>query len=245
MQATPATVTLTIDDRQVQAVAGETVLDAARRAGIPIQTLCDVPGLSAWAGCRLCLVEVSDWGRWVPACGAPVRAGMVVSTNTDELRGHRRSVVEALLAEGNHICAVCVTNGHCELQDAAAEAGVDHVEPGYRWPLLPVDASHPRFVFDPNRCILCTRCVRTCAEVEGAHVWDINFRGARSELVADGGIPWGESLSCTSCGKCVEECPTGALFVKGATAGEMRHHPELVGELTAKRRAHAAAETAP
>ena len=118
---------------------------------------------------------------------------MAVTTNSDNLAHHRLMALELLFAERNHICAVCVSNGHCELQALAQTLGVTHVRYPYNYPRLPVDTSHPRFVLDHNRCILCSRCVRVCDEIEGAHVWDI--AGARHQLAA--GLrarrPWGES----------------------------------------------------
>jgi bidirectional [NiFe] hydrogenase diaphorase subunit len=226
---------ITVDGRAVRAFSGETVLAAAARAGIPIPTLCAVEGLSVWGGCRVCVVEVAGDHALRPACATAISDGMEVTTASDRLVEHRRQLVELLFAEGNHICSVCVANGGCELQDLAAELRVDHVRFPYQHPDRDVDLSHPRFGLDHNRCILCTRCVRTCAEVEGAHVWDIASRGETSTLVAELGAPWGESVSCTSCGKCVAVCPTGALFDKGAAVGEQRADPEVVSFLTASR----------
>ena len=91
----------------------------------------------------------------------------------------------------------------------------------YNYPRLPVDISHPRYVLDHNRCILCTRCVRVCAEIEGAHVWDVAARGIQSRLVSELNRPWGEAQTCTSCGKCVQACPTGAMAEKGWAVEEM------------------------
>ena len=135
-------------------------------------------GLTPVGACRLCIVEVSGVGRLLPACTTPVQDGMSVTTESPKLAGrYRRITLELLFAERNHVCAVCVSNGHCELQAMAQRLGVTSVRYPYAYPKLAVDVSHPRFVLDHNRCILCTRCVRVCAEVEGAHVWDISSRG--------------------------------------------------------------------
>ena len=125
--------------------------------------------------CRLCIVEVAGVGRLLPACTTPVQDGMSVTTHSEKLTQYRRMALEFLLSERNHQCAVCVSNNHCELQSLAQSLGVTHVRYPYSFPKLPVDISHERYVLDHNRCILCTRCVRVCAEVEGAHVWDISW----------------------------------------------------------------------
>jgi bidirectional [NiFe] hydrogenase diaphorase subunit len=214
--------TLTIDGRLIGARAGQTLLEAAREAGIHIPTLCHLDGLSDVAACRICLVEIGG-GRLQPACVTTVAEDMDVRTETERLRNYRRMIIELLLAERNHVCSVCVANGDCELQDLAVAIGVDHVGLEYQSPSCTVDLSHGRFGLDHNRCILCTRCVRVCDEVEGAHTWDVAGRGTLSRLIADMNQPWGESSTCTSCGKCVMACPTGALFHQGDTVAELDH----------------------
>ncbi|GLI36919.1 bidirectional hydrogenase complex protein HoxU [Geobacter hydrogenophilus] len=214
-------VTLTIDDELVSGRHGETLLQVIREHGMELPTLCHMEGLSERGGCRLCIVEVEGSLRPVPACSTVAQEGMVVRTATDRLIRYRRMIVELLFAERNHYCAVCVSAGNCELQTVAATLGVDHVRYEYLSPRLTMDLSHERFGIDHNRCILCTRCVRVCDEVEGVHTWDVSCRGVRSRVIADLNHPWGRSETCTSCGKCVQVCPTGALFAKGAAVGEM------------------------
>jgi bidirectional [NiFe] hydrogenase diaphorase subunit len=229
--------TVTIDGRQVEAFEGESILDVARRAGVHIPTLCHVDGLSEWGSCRLCLVETSGTSQLRPACFTRIIDDMEVWTDSRRIQDYRRMIVELLFAEGNHVCSVCVSNGHCELQDLAVDMGVDHIRYEYRYPSRRLDASHPKYVFDANRCVLCTRCVRTCDEIEGAHVWDVASRGSDAYIVSGMDQPWGQVGSCTWCGKCVTACPTGALIYKGRTVAEMVHDRSLVGYL-ANARAH-------
>jgi bidirectional [NiFe] hydrogenase diaphorase subunit len=144
-------------------------------------------------------------------------------------------MLELLLSERNHVCAVCVSNGNCELQTMMKEQGLTHTRFPYRYPPYDVDLSHPRFGYDPNRCILCTRCVRVCGEVEGACTWNVMGRGIRSVVATDLNRPWGESATCTSCGKCVQVCPTGALFEKGRAVGEQQKKPDAIAHLLAGR----------
>ena len=193
--------TLKIDGKDVAIEEGATILDAAKDAGVHIPTLCHLEGVSDVGACRLCLVEINGGPRLFPACVTEVAEGMEVQTNTAKLQEYRRMTVELLFAEGNHVCSICVANGNCELQDVAIEVGMDHSRFPYRFPDRKVDVSHPMFAIDHNRCILCTRCVRVCDEVEGAHVWDVAQRGAACYIVSGLNQPWGAVDACTSCGK--------------------------------------------
>jgi bidirectional [NiFe] hydrogenase diaphorase subunit len=212
--------TLTIDGTQISAENHTSVLQAATEAGVKIPTLCHLEGVYDVGACRLCLVEVRGTTKLMPACTTRIYEGMEVKTDSDRLRKYRRLTLELLFAERNHVCAVCVANGHCELQALACSLGLDHVRYDYCNPKWGVDASHRFLGMDHNRCILCTRCVRVCWHIEGAGTKNVAGRGTRSHIISDLNEPWGDSTTCTSCGKCVLSCPTGALFHKGDTAGE-------------------------
>jgi hypothetical protein len=154
-------------------------MDAAKEAGVPIPTLCHMEGVDTMWG----LVACALWKRkaprsYCPACVTAASEGMVIHTQTEKLQSYRRMNVELIFAEGNHVCSICVANGNCELQDVAVEVGMDHSRFSYRFPDRGCDLSHSQFGIDHNRCIMCTRCVRVCDEVEGAHVWDVGSRGA-------------------------------------------------------------------
>ncbi len=226
--------TLVIDGKNVSARAGQTILEVARENNIRIPTLCHLDGLSDVGACRLCVVEVKGSNKLLPACVSTVEEGMEISTSTPRLQKHRRTILELLFAERNHICSVCVANGNCELQSLGQEQGVTHVRFEYRNPDLPVDASNERFTADHNRCILCTRCVRVCAEIEGAHIWDVMGRGVNSMVITDLHQDWGSS-NCTRCGKCVQVCPTGALFDKSKVGTEHPKSPDFLPYLNLMR----------
>jgi bidirectional [NiFe] hydrogenase diaphorase subunit len=212
--------TLRINGVDVAGTDGQSILAVATENGIDIPTMCHLDGLSDTGSCRLCVVEVAGSNKLTPACTTLVTEGMDVTTSSGQLTGFRRTIIEMMFLEGNHVCAVCVANNHCELQNLAEELQIDHFELPPISPKVGIDASHALFAIDHNRCITCARCVRVCDEVEGAHTWDLMGSGIDVRLVTDMGTPWGESTSCTSCGKCVQVCPTGALFEKGRSIGE-------------------------
>jgi bidirectional [NiFe] hydrogenase diaphorase subunit len=227
--------TLTIDGTELGAREDQTVLEVARENRIFIPTLCNLPGLSTVGACRMCLVEVKGVNRLLPACTTVVSEGMEVTVHSERIDRYRRGILELLFAERNHVCSVCVANGHCDLQTLAMKLGMTHVHFPYQYPRMPVDASHERFLVDHNRCILCTRCVRVCDEIEGAHTWDVTARGTNCRVITDLNQPWGQSESCTGCGKCVQVCPTGALSEKGKSVSEMSKRRQFLPYLTLMR----------
>ena len=230
--------TLQVDGVDVAAPEGATILQAVRAAGASVPLLCHLDGLTPVGACRLCLVEIGGSSKLLPACTTPAAEGMEVSTSSEQLQQFRRMAVELFFAEGNHVCAFCVANGNCQLQDVAVEVGMDHSRFPYQYPRRHVDGSHPQFAIDHHRCILCTRCMRVCDEIEGAHVWDMANRGAECQIVAGLDQPWGEVEACTSCGKCVDVCPTGALFHKDDTTAEKQPHRERPQLLRTAREQH-------
>jgi len=203
---------LKIDEKEIEVPEGTTVLKAATMAGIEIPTLCDHPALEPYGGCRLCLVEIEGARTLQPACTLPVSNKMVIKTQTEKVKNARKFVLSMIFSERNHFCPYCQVSGSdCELQNAAYGEGMTHWPIQPNWQPYPVDASHPYFVLEHNRCILCRRCVRACAELVGNFTLGMEERGANTILVADLGVPLGSS-SCISCGVCVQICPTGALI---------------------------------
>jgi formate dehydrogenase major subunit len=224
-------VNIIIDGKQIEIAEGTTVLKAARAADIEIPTLCDHPQLTPYGGCRLCLVEVDGMRTLQPSCTLPVMNNMVIRTDTEKTRDARKFILNMLFSERNHFCPYCqVSGGDCELQNAAYHEGMTHWSLQPNWKPYPVDASHPYLILEHNRCILCRRCVRACGELVGNFTLGFEERGANSTLVADLGIPLGES-TCIGCGTCVQVCPTGALIERwSAYQGretEVEHHKTI------------------
>ncbi len=203
---------LTIDGQTVEVPEGTTVLKAARQAGIDIPTLCDHPQLTPYGGCRLCIVEIDGFRVPQTSCTIPCSNNMNVRTQTPALKKSREFILSMLFSERNHFCPFCqVSGGDCELQNAAYDQEMTHWPFQPAWKTFPVDASHPYYVLDNNRCILCRRCVRACGELVGNFTLGMEERGTDTLLIADVGVPLGTS-TCIQCGTCVQVCPTGALI---------------------------------
>jgi predicted molibdopterin-dependent oxidoreductase YjgC len=207
-------VRMTIDDIAIEAREEATVLEAAREANIYIPNLCADPDLEPQGACRLCLVEVEGEEGLPTSCTLPVAEGMVVRTDTARINDLRRHIVQLLLSDHPTDCLLCAKNQRCELQKVAAYLGVN----GQRYKKLErepvIDDSNPFFIRDSSKCILCGKCVRVCAEVQGRSALETFSDGRFSKIVTAGGDrPIVESL-CESCGQCVAKCPTGALVPK-------------------------------
>ncbi len=233
-----ALVTLTIDNRKVSAEEGQNLLQVIREQGIDMPTLCHLDGLSERGGCRLCVVEEEGSSKLLASCVTAVRENMRVTTGSDRLFRYRRMLVELLFAERNHVCSVCVMNRRCELQSLALRFGVDHLRYDPLYPRLSTDVSHEKYALDHNRCVLCARCVRVCDEVEGVHTLDMMGRGVSCRVIADLNQPWATSRTCTNCGKCVQVCPTGAMYIKETFSAHGEKRPDLPKRIRDGREKH-------
>lgn len=210
-------VTLTIDGRAVTVAQGTSVMRAASQSGGSIPKLCATDSVEAFGSCRLCLVEI-EGRRGTPAsCTTPVEDGMVVHTQTDRLAKLRRGVMELYISDHPLDCLTCSANNDCELQDEAAVVGLRDARYGYEGQNHlgeAIDGSNPYFDFDPSNCILCSRCVRACNEVQGTYALTVDGRGFAAMISAGQSIDDFMSSECVSCGACVQACPTATLQEK-------------------------------
>src|SRR5579862_9371769 len=215
----PATVSLTIDGQEVSVPAGTSVMAAAAMLGAKIPKLCATDMLEAFGSCRLCLVEIEGRKGTPASCTTPVEAGMKVHTQTPRLASLRRGVMELYISDHPLDCLTCSANGDCELQDMAGAVGLREVRYGYGGAnhlRAPTDASNPYFTFESSKCIVCSRCVRACEDVQGTFALTIDGRGFASQVSA-GGVDFFGS-ECVSCGACVQACPTATLNEKSVIA---------------------------
>ena len=199
-----------VDSQTVEAGEGESVLDVCRREGIHVPTLCHLEGLPPSGACRLCIVEVEGAPNLVPSCSYPVAAGMKVRTRTPKVLGARRTIVELLLSNHPDDCLYCGRSGKCDLQRLAQDMGVRQRRFAGKRNEREMDVSSPSLIRDPDKCVLCGKCVRVCEEIQGVAAIDFIGRGSRTFVGAafDRGL---NLSSCVNCGQCVLVCPTGAL----------------------------------
>ena len=212
--ATASAVELVVDGQSLRAPAGTSIMRAAKEAGLDIPKLCATDSLKAFGSCRVCLVAVEGRRGLVASCTEPVQEGMVVHTQTEQVARVRRGVLELYISDHPLDCLTCAANGDCELQDVAGAVGLRTVRyaSGANHLAAAADVSNPYFQFDPAKCIVCSRCVRACDEVQGTFALSIDGRGFAAK-VATGAETFFDS-ECVSCGACVQACPTATLIEK-------------------------------
>ncbi len=206
-------VRLTINGREVTAPKGSTVLEAATRAGIFIPTLCHDPELTSFGACRMCVVEIKGMRNLPASCVTEVADGMVVETDSPAVVEARKTILELLLANHPADCLTCGRNGDCRLQDYAYMYGVKSEPFGGEKHNYPVEDDNPFIIRDMNKCILCGKCVRACAEIQGKNIIDFAYRGFDAKVATAMDVPLSDS-ECVFCGNCVAVCPVGALQEK-------------------------------
>ncbi|NDB25820.1 MAG: formate dehydrogenase subunit alpha, partial [Gammaproteobacteria bacterium] len=219
-------VTLEIDGQRIEVPAGTSVMRAAAEAGVSIPKLCATDTLEAFGSCRLCLVEIDGRAGTPASCTTPVAEGMRIRTQTEKLKSLRRGVMELYISDHPLDCLTCSANGDCELQDMAGAVGLRDVRYGYAGANhldAPKDESNPYFTFDASKCIVCSRCVRACDEVQGTLALTVSGRGFDSKIAASADEKFIDS-ECVSCGACVKACPTATLNEKTVIAiGQPEH----------------------
>ncbi|MFO7905254.1 MAG: NADH-dependent [FeFe] hydrogenase, group A6 [Planctomycetota bacterium] len=203
-------INLHVDGQTVQANEGETILMALRKAGVRVPTLCYMEGLEPTGACRMCVVEVEGMPNLVPSCSYPVVDGASIRTKSEEVLKARKTIVELLLSNHPDDCLYCLRNGKCELQRLAREMGIERRIYRAKRQTRPKDVSSPSITRDPDKCILCGKCVRVCEEVQGVSAIDFIGRGCTAFIgtAFDSGL---NVSSCVNCGQCIVACPTGAL----------------------------------
>lgn len=205
--------TITINKKRVQFENGETILAATRRAGVSVPTLCNMDELAPSGACRICSVEVEGFGTLLPACSYPACDGMIIETHSQKAVQARKTIVELLLASHPDDCLYCVRNGNCELAKIAQELGVRKRRYSGNRERKEIDISSPSLERDPEKCILCGKCVRTCEEIQKVACIDFAHRGSQSSI----SCAFGKGINvtgCIGCGQCIMRCPTAALREK-------------------------------
>ena len=214
--ASAETVKIYIDGLPATVRAGTSILRAARESGVDIPSLCATDSVKAFGSCRMCLVEIEGRQGYPASCTTLIEEGMQIRTQTDALARLRRNVMELYISDHPLDCLTCSANGDCELQDVAGAVGLRDVRYGFDGANhldAEVDTSNPYFDFDPSKCIVCSRCVRACDEVQGTFALTIEGRGFESKVSAGISESFLDS-ECVSCGACIQACPTATLMEK-------------------------------
>lgn len=201
---------ITIDGKAIEVSEGTTILEAAKMLNIPMPTLCHHPKLTPYGGCRLCIVEIKGMHRPLTSCTTPVAEGMEVTTSSPELEGIRKTVLELILSDHPNDCMICEKAGDCTLQELAYSYGIRENRFGGERRIYEKRDGNPFIERDMEKCILCSRCVKVCDEVQGVEAIDFTYRGFKSKICP----PFERNLDCEFCGQCVAVCPTGALTGK-------------------------------
>ena len=227
--------TFILDGKDIPFEGGQTILQAASKAGVFIPHLCYHPEFKPHGSCKLCTVKVN--GRHTASCTMRAMPGMVVENDTEELNGERRALTQMLFVEGNHFCPSCEKSGNCQLQATAYHLGMMDPHYDHFFPNRPVDASHPEVLLDFNRCILCSLCVRASRDVDGKNVFALSGRGIRTHLIVNAKSGRLADTDFSLADKAAEVCPVGVILRKrqgfAVPIGERRYDKAPI-EATAK-----------
>ncbi len=225
-----AVIRFKIDGQPVTAQPGDTILEAARKNGIYVPSLCAHPELRPWGSCRICTVIVN--GRALAACTQPVSEGALVQNDTPQLVEVRRALIQMLFVEGNHFCPACEKSGNCELQAIAYRHGISAPRYPYRFPRRDIDMSHPDIMIERNRCIQCARCVRASQDIDDKHAFGFLGRSLHKHIGVDADQELG-STQVTASDRAIDVCPVGCLMKKrvgfATPIGQRRYDRDPIG----------------